>query len=151
MPERVLAELDLVLAGFHEDCGYLEVSVEENTRAMIAAINNPYVNIISHPGNPVFPVDIEKVVNAAALAGKALEINNKSFFLSRSGSMPNCSVFAKMAKKYKTLIAVNSDSHFCDTVGQCGYALELITAAGIEKDDVINSSVLKIKKYLGLT
>ena len=60
LPERLLAELDLVLAGFHEGCGYEPGSVEENTRAMIGAIHNPFVNIICHPGNPVFPVDIEK-------------------------------------------------------------------------------------------
>lgn len=59
LPERLLSKLDLVLAGFHESCGYDSGSVEANTRAMIGAIRNPYVHIICHPGNPAFPVDIE--------------------------------------------------------------------------------------------
>jgi len=148
LPERLLTELDLVLAGFHEHCGYEPGSVEANTRAMIAAIQNPYVHIISHPGNPVFPVDIEKVVLAAKLAGKALEINNSSFALSRPGSAPRCRLFAEMAKRHKVLVAANSDSHFCYTVGRCDHALELIKAVGIKKEAVINTSAQMVKNYL---
>lgn len=62
-------------------CGYESGAVEANTRAMIGAIRNPLVQIICHPGNPSFPVDIEKVVLAAKLSGKALEINNSPFYM----------------------------------------------------------------------
>lgn len=148
MPERLLAELDLVLAGFHEGCGYESGSVEANTRAMIGAIRNPFVHIICHPGNPVFPVDIEKVVLAAKLAGKVLEINNCSFFLSRPGSTPRCRLFAELAKRHQVLVAANSDSHFCYTVGQCDHALELIKAVGIKKEMVLNSSAVMVRNYL---
>ncbi|TEB17005.1 putative phosphatase YcdX [Pelotomaculum sp. FP] len=149
MPEGLLAKLDLVLAGFHEECGYSGSSVEENTAAMIAAIHNPFVHIITHPGNPVFPVDIEKVVIAACHAKKALEINNNSFCLSRSGSAPNCTIFAKEIKKHNALLSINSDSHFCDTVGQCQYAMELINMTGINDEPILNTSALRIKEYIG--
>jgi len=148
MPERFLAELDLVLAGFHEGCGYESGSVEANTRAMIRAIRNPYVHIICHPGNPAFPVDIEKVVLAAKLAGKVLEINNCSFFLSRPGSAPRCRIFAELARRHKVMVAANSDSHFCDTVGWCDHALDLIKAVGIKNEAVLNTSAAMVRNYL---
>ncbi len=148
LPERLLSELDLVLAGFHEGSGYDPGSVEANTRAMINAICNPFVHIISHPGNPAYTVDIEKVVLAAKAAGKALEINNNSFSLSRQGSTPRCRLFAESAKRNNVMVAANSDSHFCDTVGQCDKAMQLINEAGIKKDAVLNTSALKVKEYL---
>lgn len=148
MPERLLAQLDVVLAGFHEACGYEAGSVEANTRAMIGAIRNPYVHIICHPGNPAFPVDIEKVVLAARLAGKVLEINNCSFQLSRPGSAPRCRLFAELAKKHKLPVSANSDSHFCDMVGRCDHALDLIKAVGIKKEMVLNTSAAMVRNYL---
>lgn len=148
LPERLLLELDLVLAGFHEGSGYDPGSVEANTRAMINAICNPFVHIISHPGNPIFTVDIEKVVLAAKAAGKALEINNNSLSLSRPGSTPRCRLFAESAKRNKVLVAANSDSHFCDTVGRCDQAMQLINEVGIKKEAVLNTSALKVKDYL---
>jgi putative hydrolase len=148
LPERLLSELDLVLAGFHEGSGYNPGSVEANTRTMINAIYNPYVHIISHPGDPLYTVDIERVVLAAKDAGKALEINNNSFSVSRPGSKPRCLVFAESAKRNNVLVAANSDAHFCDRVGRCDQSLQVITDAGIKKDNVINTSAGKVKDYL---
>jgi len=148
MPERYLSSLDLILAGFHEDCGYEPGSVEENTSAMIGAINNPYVHIITHPGNPSFPVDIEKVVLAAKRAGKVLEINNNSFSLSRPGSSPRCRTFAEMAKRHKTAVCVNSDAHIWHAVGQFDQALNLLEKARFPAELVLNTSLEKTKSYL---
>jgi putative hydrolase len=47
--------------------------------ALVAALRNPLVDAISHPGNSVYPVDIRAVVLAAKEYGKAIEINNGSF------------------------------------------------------------------------
>lgn len=148
LPEQLLSELDLVLAGFHEGSGYDPGSVDANTRAMINAIYNPFVHVISHPGNPVYTVDIEKVVLAAKAAGKVLEINNNSFSLSRPGSKPRCVLFAESAKRNNVLVAANSDSHFCDMVGRCEQAMQVINDVGIKKDNVINTSAVKVKDYL---
>lgn len=147
MPVSILEKLDIVLAGFHSDTGYEGSSVEENTRAMIAAIKNPYVHIIAHPGNPQYPVDMEKVVLAAKLAGKALEINNSSF-RSRSGSLQSCSEMARLAAKAGTLIAVNSDAHNCFEVGKTEDALHIAAKGGIKPGQIINVTAGKVREYL---
>lgn len=148
MPEHLLQNLDLVLAGFHTGAGYIPGSVEQNTMAMIAAIKNPYVHLITHPGNPEFPVDIEKIVYAARLFGKALEINNNSFSLSRPGSRPRCEKLAHLAARTDTLVSVNSDAHSCFVVGHVGDALELAASAGINPSRILNTSAAMVKEYL---
>lgn len=149
MPENLLHGLDFVVAGFHSDTGYQGKSVEENTRAMVAALQNPYVHLISHPGNPEFPVDLEKIVYAARLAGKALEINNNSLLaISRPGSSPRCEKLARLAAKTDTLISINSDAHHCFSVGNCQSALELAEKAGIKPSRVLNTSVEFIMNYI---
>lgn len=148
MPASILEKLDLVLAGFHEETDYLGDSVELNTRALIAAIRNPYVHIITHPGNPEYPVDLEKVVQAARMAGKALEINNNSFYLSRPGSAPRCSHLARIAARAGTLVSINSDAHSCFAVGSFDQALEVAVMAGIRPCQVLNTSAGFVREYL---
>jgi putative hydrolase len=148
MPERVLADhLDIVLAGFHELTGYTGTGIEENTQAMIAAIKNPCVHIITHPGNLRFPVNVEEVVLAAKKYNKALELNNSSFIV-RPDSIAQCSQFAKMAKKHNILVCINSDAHICYNVGEVTNALSLAVRAGISRSQILNTSTQKIKEFL---
>jgi len=148
MPIQILENLDLILAGFHSGTGYQENSVEQNTRALIAAIQHPYVHIISHPGNPEYPVDLERVVYAAKMAGKALEINNSSFSLSRPGSASRCNQLARLAAKTGTLVSINSDAHNCFMVGKVDAAVEAAVKAGIKPDQVLNTSAKFVREYI---
>ncbi|MCE5284579.1 MAG: PHP domain-containing protein [Pelosinus sp.] len=148
MPEEVLADyLDIVLAGFHESTGYTGTSIEHNTQAMIAAIKNPYVHIIAHPGNPKFPVNVEEVVLVAKHYNKALELNNNSFIV-RRGSFTQCNEFARMAKKHNVRVCINSDAHICYNVGENVNAVALAEEAGISKSQIINFSVHQTKEFL---
>ncbi len=147
LPEELLDRMDIVLAGFHADVGYLGHSVEENTRAMVAALRNPKVHIITHPGNPRFPVDLKKVVLAAKEYGKVLEINNSSFLV-RPNSAPRCLELARLARRYGVPVAINSDAHICFQVGDCSEAVQLAVQAGIEEDAVLNSSAVRVRDYL---
>jgi len=52
MDIKYLSRLDFVMAGFHEIC-FAPRSREENTQAMIAALANPGVDAVSHPGTTV--------------------------------------------------------------------------------------------------
>jgi putative hydrolase len=146
-PEEVLKYLDLVLAGFHNETGYTGKTVEDNTRAMIAAIRNPYVHIIVHPGNPQYPIDMEKVVLAAKSYGKALELNNNSFLV-RPGSSPRCYLLAKLARRHGITVSINSDAHICYTVGDFGNAVSMAQEAGIQDTQVLNASVDRVNQFL---
>lgn len=147
MPERYLKELDWILAGFHPIC-YPGGTLEENTRAMCRAIENPMVDAIAHPGNPMFPMNKEKVVKTAKRFSKIIEINNSSLTYSREGSEENCQDIAMLAARYKTGVVVGSDAHFAGHVGDLEEAGKIIERAGIKKDQVINTSTWKIERYM---
>lgn len=149
LPERLLEQLDIVLAGFHTGTGFDGRPQEDYTRAALAALANPRVHIIVHPGNPEFPVDLEKLVQAAAAEGKALEINNNSFNISRPGSLPRCQLLAKLAWKYQIQVVLNSDAHFYSVVGNFARAWQVARSAGIKEEQVLNLTANRVKEYLG--
>ncbi|MDR1257519.1 MAG: phosphatase [Spirochaetaceae bacterium] len=139
LPEKYLKLLDFVMAGLHEAC-FAPDSKAANTRAMIAALENPYIDCISHPGNPVYPLDYEEVVIAAASLGKAVEINNGSFRV-RQGSLENCKTLARLAAQYGCLVTCGSDAHYRDDVGNFKTARLVIDEAGIDERRLVNSTM----------
>ncbi|NLJ58008.1 MAG: phosphatase [Tissierellia bacterium] len=148
MPDVVMADyLDIVLAGLHEGTGYEGTTKEENTEAMVAAIKNPYVHVITHPDNPKFPIDLERVVGAAKEYNKALELNNSSFIV-RPGSPKICRQIARLCKEYKVLVSINSDAHICYNVGETSKVSAIALKEGIEKSQIINSSSQMLNEYL---
>lgn len=113
--EKYLKMMDLVIASLHET-SYESKDVDKATTAMINALDNPYVDIIGHPGNPFFPVDFEAVAKHAKKRGKMLEVNNHSFVV-REGSSVTCKTVIRLCKEYSVPILVSSDAHVCFNVG----------------------------------
>ncbi|MBO8126989.1 MAG: phosphatase [Firmicutes bacterium] len=148
LPNSLLENLDWVLVGYHPDAGFGGGSVETNTQAMIKAVTNPYVDALVHPGNPIFPVDYEAVVKACAEHGKAIEINNASLTVVRTGSRPNCTRIATLAARYKVKVILSSDAHYADDVGKLDAAYELATSCGIADEQIVNLTVRGIEEFL---
>jgi len=147
LEEARLAKLDIVLAGLHTQCAPYG-SVQENTAMLIRALQNPWVDVIVHPGNPEYPVDEAAIVQAAAEHDVALEINNSSLTVSRQGSRPHCDHIARLAKTHGCKILVGSDSHFALSVGDFGAAAELLQRNDIPAQQVLNTSVEKVLAHL---
>ncbi|MDD4658678.1 MAG: phosphatase [Eubacteriales bacterium] len=147
---RYLKHLDIVLAGFHRDC--IEPgSAEENTRTLIRTMASGLVDIIVHPGNPVFAVNLRQVAEAAAEHNLLLEINNVSLGgIIRRGSRDNCLALAGFVAKLGGKVSLGSDSHFCSRVGELAGAAELAEKAGLKPAQVVNTSLEAIDKFLVL-
>jgi len=148
LPDRVLEKLDVVHGGLHPYTGYAGESVEENTAALVAAIAHPLVDIIVHPGNPSYPVDMERVVEAALREGKALEVNNSSFVYTRSGSEENCLRMARLIKSRGGLVAVGSDAHVATFAGEFFRAVEILRETDVAPQSVINYSIESLEGFL---
>jgi putative hydrolase len=147
---RHLKYLDVVLAGFHGDC-YPSCSVEENTRTLVNAIAGGQVDIIVHPGNPAFQIDVVQVVKAAIEHNVLLEINNSSLLgLSRKGSRENCILLANTAARLKAKVSLGSDAHFACLVGDLGAGVQLTQEAGLADEQIINISLEAIRDFLRL-
>ncbi|GHT48757.1 phosphatase [Spirochaetia bacterium] len=143
---KCLKSLDFVMAGLHIGC-FDPGTPEVNTKALIAAIENPLVDAISHPGNGSFPVNLEQIVDAAKKRGKILEINNSSFKV-RRGSNENCRELARLCKENGNLISVASDAHYFTYVGVLETALSVVNEAMIDPNHVINHKLAGFIEYI---
>ncbi|MBI1921590.1 MAG: phosphatase [Geobacter sp.] len=150
LAEGYLGKLDFIMAGFHERCGFDNHGRKQNTETLLKVMANPLVKAISHPGNPIYPIDQEEVVKASLATGTALEINNSSFFQSRTGSRPNCESLAELIARHRSLVMVGSDAHIAQGVGVFDEALEALAKAGVAEEQVVNSSMEKLLAFLGL-
>lgn len=146
LPERILKRLDLVIASFHRAI-LKPGSKNENTKALLKIIKNPYIDIIGHPGNPNFPIDCEKIVKAAKEYGKIIEINNSSFE-TRKGSKENCTNIACLAKEYNVLVTTASDAHYSSHIGSFDNVIQILKSVDMPEKLVITTSKEKILEYL---
>ncbi|MBE0598888.1 MAG: phosphatase [Desulfuromonadales bacterium] len=150
LPQDVLDTLDLVLAGFHEGCGFDARGEKANTAAVLRLMERPEVKVIVHPGNPNFPLDYPALVRQAAATGTAMEINNSSFTLSRHGSEGNCHTIARLCARLGAPVALGSDAHIAQGVGEFEAALEALRQAELPADQVVNRTLESTLAFLGL-
>lgn len=143
----LVERMDIVLAGLHYVC-YSGGTIQENSQALSAAMANPYVDIIVHPGNPEFEISPEIIMEAAARHGCAVEVNNSSLSHNRKGSHPFCLAIAKLAAEYKVPISVGSDAHFVHRIGEFDGAEALLLEAGVPEELVLNTSQERLDEYL---
>jgi len=142
--------LDLVMAGFHEDCGFEDRGAKGNTAALLALMERGRVRVITHPGNPLFPLDYPEVVRGAAATGTALEINNSSFCVSRKGSRGNCRKIVRLAASFGAPLVIGSDAHIAQGVGEFDDALALCLKEGIAWEQIMNRTLESTLAFLGL-
>ncbi len=142
-----LKELDIVLAGFHEPV-FPPSDCQTHTQAMIATIESGCVDIITHPGNPAYPIDIYMVAQAAAKYNVALEINNSSFLTSRKGSEGNCLAITKAVGDAGGLLVMGSDSHVAFSLGDFEQAIAIIEKAEFPLDRLLNRSPEALLAFL---
>lgn len=136
LPLEYLKKLDFVWASFHSDC-FVSSTREQNTKALLNALDNPLVDGVAHPDNPQYPIDIQKVVQKAREEQKLIEINNSSFLV-RSGSMEVCREIALSIRDTGGKIMVNSDAHFSHQVGEVEEAIKLLTEIRMPPEQMIN-------------
>ena len=143
----IAGKLDIVLAGAHFYC-ISTGSVEENSKAIVNAMANPFVDIIVHPGNPEFEISPELIMEGAARHGCAVEVNNSSLSHNRRRSKPFCLKIAQLAVEYKVPIAVGSDAHFVHRIGEFGGAEDLLLEVGVPEELILNTSQARLDAYL---
>lgn len=146
LPAKTKERLDIIIASMHDIC-MKSLSVDNNTNALLDVMEDPYIDIIGHPGNPYFPINEEKVVRKAAEKNIIIEINNSSF-TSRLGSEDNCIKIAKLCKQYNTKVIMGSDSHVCFTIGEFAKAQSVLEMVGMPEELIMNSDKYKLIHHL---
>ena len=143
---RIQARLDIIIASLHDNC-ITSRGREENTKAILKAMDNPMVDIIGHLGNPSFPILEEVVVKAAKEKNVLIEINNSSF-KSRPGCEDNCIKIASLCRDYGVNIVMSSDAHICYDIGKFEKSEEILKKADVPDELIINLDEKRLIKYL---
>ncbi len=103
-----LADLDFAIAGVHSN---LKMERKKMTARIIRAMENPFIDIISHPTGrllkkrPECEIDFDKILAAAAATGTILEINAFPDRLDLNDR------HIRAAKERSVKMIINSDSH----------------------------------------
>lgn len=136
----VLAELEFVVVSFHPYFGYDGLEPQQYTNTLLKVLDLPYVDMIGHLANPMFPVDYEKVLKKAQQKKVLIEVNNASLLPSsaRVGAADLERDVLKVQKQLGAPVVLNSDAHYSDHVGEIGEALELVREVGIPDEQVLN-------------
>ena len=151
LSDEVLELLDIVAVGFHPTTGFDRQNRDRNTEALVRAMANPYVDMVTHPGNEhEFPVDLDLIVSAAVDFRVILELNDHSFAptSSRAGSAQRESEFAAAALAAGAPVAIGSDAHYALHVGRFDAALEAAERIGFTEANVVNRDASTVLQFL---
>lgn len=138
--DKLLAELDFVTASIHSGLGK---DAETNTRRTLAAIRNPYVNMIGHPTGRMIQVreamslDMEAICKEAARTGTALELNANFYRLDLKDQ------HARLACEVGAMLCIACDAHATDQFDQMRYGVITARRAGLCKRHVLNTRTPK--------
>ena len=147
IPKHLENRMEIVLVGLHE--GVLPPGTKkENTTAVVNAMKKEFVDILVHPGNPVYELDYDDVFKAARDTNTFIEINNSSFLGSRKGSKDNCRMIAEKCRDYKLPISLGSDAHYSTYVGEFSVVTKLLEEIQLPEELILNTSVDKLLNYL---
>jgi putative hydrolase len=148
LSKEYFKNLDIRIAGIHDLC-YKFGTVQENTSALVNAITNPSIDIISHPDDGNCPVDYERVVWAAKEHHTLLEINNNSQRMKgRKNTAENSIRLLTLCKQYDMPVLVSSDAHFMDDIANLDHVIPLLKEANFPDRLVINNSIDEFTNFL---
>ncbi len=134
--DKTLQDLDVVVAGVHSN---LKMEKDEMTQRMLSAMQNEYVDIISHPTGRIIgkreaaALDLPTVFKTAAGHGIFLEINGFP------GRLDLSDVNSMEAGKYGGRFAVSSDAHSADHLHFMEFGIATARRGWLEAKDIINT------------
>jgi DNA polymerase (family X) len=143
LDDEVLAQLDVIVASVHS---YMTLDRAAMTERILAAIENPYTQIIAHPTGRLllrrdpFQYEMEKVMDAASKRGVAMECNSYPDRLDLRDS------HLRMAKERGVKIVISTDSHSTSHLRFIKYGVLTARRGWLEKKDVINT--LPVEQFL---
>ena len=140
IPVELQEKLDNMIVSMHEPIMEGGNSADLNTAAILKVMDNPYVTILGHIGNPRFPIHEKVIVEKAKEKNILIEINNSSFVSSRLGSDIDCTKIAKLCKEFGVQIIVNSDAHFCYSIGNFDVVKKMLKEINMPEELIINTN-----------
>jgi DNA polymerase (family 10) len=135
-PERVLEQLDFVIASVHSRFGLDERAM---TARMLTALDNPFVTIIGHPTGRLllarepYAVDLDAVIGKAADVGVAMEINADPRRLDLDWRV------VRDARRRGGMFSIGADAHGLAGIRNMVSGVGVARKAWLEPDRLLNT------------
>jgi DNA polymerase (family 10) len=136
LPDRVLADLDLVIASVHSG---MHEELDLMTRRVLTAISNEHVDILGHPtgrlipSRPAYELDMDRVIEAAKTTGTALEINSSPYRMDLDDPQ------IREARDHGVKLSIGTDTHKREELTHIRYGITLARRGWCSPDDVLNT------------
>jgi DNA polymerase (family 10) len=134
--DEVLAEMDYVIAGVHSQ---FKMPRAEMTQRIITAMENPHVDIISHPTGRLlkkreeYDISLDKILEAARSTGTVLEINAYPERLDLND------LNIRVCKNLGIKMMINTDAHQVDQLRLMPFGIAQARRGWAEKDNIVNA------------
>ena len=141
--DELLAQFEVVVCSVHS---YMNLERTAMTDRLLAAIENPYTQIIGHPTGRLllrrdpYDYDMAKVLDAAAKHGVAMECN------SYPDRLDLTDVYLRMCKERGVKVVIDTDSHNTLHLPFIDYGVTMARRGWLEKANVINT--LPVDQFL---
>ncbi|MBM3254026.1 MAG: DNA polymerase/3'-5' exonuclease PolX [Candidatus Omnitrophica bacterium] len=139
----ILKELDLVVASIHT--GFKQAR-EKLTYRILKAMENKYVNVISHPtgrlmgARDAYELNLDRIFKQAADTNTAIEIN--AFPQRLDLTDINC----KRAREFNVNFAIGTDTHSLPQLNYIRFGVAVARRGWIEAGSILNA--LSFKEFL---
>lgn len=134
--DDVLAQLDVVVVSVHS---YMNLEKPAMTERILAAIENPYAQILAHPTGRLllrrdpYDYDMEKVLDACRKNGVAVECNAYPDRLDLRDA------HLRLAKQRGVKVVISTDAHATNQLRVMKYGVATARRGWLEAKDVINT------------
>jgi DNA polymerase (family X) len=141
--DEFLAQMEVVVCSVHS---FFNLERATMTERMLAAIENPYTQIIAHPTGRMIlrrdelDYDMEKIMDACAKHGVAMECNSYPDRLDLKD------VYLRMCKQRGVKVVISTDSHNTLHLPFIRYGVATARRGWLEKSDVLNT--LPVEQFL---
>jgi DNA polymerase (family X) len=141
--DEFLAQMEVVVCSIHS---FFNLERAAMTDRMLAAIENPYTQIIAHPTGRMIlrrdelDYDMEKILDACAKHGVAMECNSYPDRLDLKD------VYLRMCKQRGVKVVISTDSHNTLHLPFIRYGVAMARRGWLEKKDVLNT--LPVEQFL---
>jgi DNA polymerase (family 10) len=141
-PEEVLASFDLVIASVHSR---FRMNRKEQTDRIIKAVANPHTTILGHvtgrllTKRPGYEVEMERILEACAHHGVAIEINANPWRLDMDWR------WCERALELGCLFCIDPDAHSTEEIDNVRWGVLMARKGAVPMDRVLNA--LDLSKF----